>query len=166
MGYRSQVRSLIYGDPDLICALVARCALTSTSTGANPLKEFSANLRRYRTNVRAYDREATLAQEPDAEGGRKSLFVDKPIEILDLYGDDWKWYSIYPDVQAWEQLLIDAYNSGLNTEFVRIGDESNDIEIIRNFQDDWCNGMISVSSTIVDDVPEDVELVDYSEEVR
>jgi hypothetical protein len=51
--------------------------------------------------------------------------------------DDWKWYDSYPDIiflealfDEFEELLIgdDASNTSYALEFVRIGEESDDIE--------------------------------------
>jgi hypothetical protein len=51
--------------------------------------------------------------------------------------DDWKWYDSYPDIQflenlfdEFEELLIgdDASNTSYALEFVRLGEESDDIE--------------------------------------
>jgi hypothetical protein len=159
MGYRSQVRSLIYGDPDLICALVAECTLTLGDN--NPLKTFEEDLRRYRIERSIYDHEATCAQEPDDNGNRPPVYRDEIAEVLDLSGDSWKWYESYPDVQSWERLLLRAEELGLSTEFMRIGEETSDIECRHCSADDSGDTYLVVSSRIIDDIPDEIP-VDYS----
>jgi hypothetical protein len=161
MGYRSQVRSLIYGDPALICALVAADALTGK--GGIALNNFGDSLKRYSFTTSVYDNEATNAQKPDANGGRNLIYRDVEFQCLDLCGDFWKWYPDYPDVMAWENLLIRAAEMGLNTEFVRIGEEDDDVEIRRDLPDEG-DYLIGVSRSIHDDIP-DTTPVDYDQTV-
>lgn len=159
MGYRSQVRALIYGDPAQICALVAAHTMGG---GVNALKEFNDNITRYRVDRRTYDHAATVSQEPDEHGNKPSIWKTVEIEVIDLYGDDCKWYDSYSDVQAWVALMSEAEERGLNTEFVRVGEETEDIEIRQNIQDDG-DTYIYVRRSVVDDLPDDRRPVDYTE---
>ena len=108
MGYRSSVVCLMYGNNDI---------------GDNTIvKEF------VRSRVEEYN------------GSGSS-------ELLDAFNydgwgvkfecQDWKWYDSYPDIQfleklfdEFEELLIgdDASNTSYALEFVRLGEESDDIE--------------------------------------
>lgn len=55
-----------------------------------------------------------------------------------LYGADWKWYPSYPDVQAWDKLWENMQDiEGISGYFVRVGEESDDIEEME-FGDDPC----------------------------
>jgi len=108
MGYRSNVVCLMYGNNDI---------------GDNTIvKEF------VRSRVEAYSGEAS-AHVKDAfdYNGWGVMFSCK----------DWKWYDSYPDIQflenlfdEFEELLIgdDASNTSYALEFVRLGEESDDIE--------------------------------------
>ena len=49
-------------------------------------------------------------------------------KIIYLNGDSWKWYSDYKDVMAWSDLMDLAVENNLCTEFVRIGEEPDDVE--------------------------------------
>lgn len=131
MGYRSQVRSMIYGDPDILQALITKHVLT----GSKLFDEFEGGLRRVRLTRTYYDAETTTLQE-------------RIIEALDLHGDGWKWYEGYEDVRAWHELLLEAQEAGLCTEFVRAGEEAGDIETDYSVEDggDFYLG-VSVSLT-------------------
>lgn len=46
-----------------------------------------------------------------------------------LYGADWKWYSEYDDVKAWEELWHQMESiEGISGYFCRVGEELDDIE--------------------------------------
>jgi hypothetical protein len=156
MGYRSQVRSLIYGDPNKLQALIVRHLLN----GDGPLKHFKDDLTRYRTTLRTYDHEATAAQPQDANGGRTMLYRYTQIEVLDLSGDSWKWYPDYDDVKAWHALLQEAEEDGLAYEFLRIGEEAEDIEEQSHVPDEIDDGdrFLGVNREIVCDVVKEGEL--------
>jgi len=143
MGYRSQVRSLIYGDPDKLQALVTKHMLEGGMAFAD-----KSGLRRYRMTRKVY----TATDDHD---GRAYEWVDHEVEVLDLYGDDWKWYPDYPDVQEWERLLADAPEFDLSTEFVRIGEETEDIEQSSHIADDG-DSYLGISRQIADDLPAEV----------
>jgi hypothetical protein len=54
--------------------------------------------------------------------------ITQTIKILDMSCDDVKWYDDFDDVKSWTKLLASAEEQGLNYEFVRVGEESDDIE--------------------------------------
>ena len=55
-----------------------------------------------------------------------------------LYGNDWKWYPDYEDVQAWNELWEQMQDiEGISGYFVRVGEENDDIEELQ-FGDDPC----------------------------
>jgi len=108
MGYRSSVVCLMYGNNDI---------------GDNTIvKEF------VRSRVEAYSGEAA-AHVKDA------FYYDGWGVKFEC--QDWKWYDSYPDIQflenlfdEFEELVIgdDASNTSYALEFVRLGEESDDIE--------------------------------------
>ena len=108
MGYRSNVVCLMYGNNDI---------------GDNTIvKEF------VRSRVEAYS--------GDADGHVKASFNYDGWGVK-FQADDWKWYDSYPNIQflealfdEFEELVIgdDASNTSYALEFVRIGEDSDDIE--------------------------------------
>lgn len=112
MGYRSQVRSCVYSDDvELFDAFIAGQKLIN-----NIIWDGFGESLEFTEKVYTYD-------QPREDGSTKQVY-----KILDLQGNDWKWYDSYPDVQAWDKFITDAEEAGLNWEFIRIGEEAGDIE--------------------------------------
>lgn len=111
MGYRSSVVCLMYGNNDI---------------GDNTIvKEF------VRSNVEAYT----------SGRGDEGKYVRDAFDYsgwgVTFRADDWKWYDSYADIQfleklfeEFEELLIgdDASETSYGLEFVRVGEEIEDIE--------------------------------------
>lgn len=111
MGYRSEVRAMIYGEPEKLNAFVVQQKLL----GSIVFTAFADSLERYKM-------ESWTQAALDAER------VQTILEVLEIYGTEWKWYDAYEDVQAWMSMMRAAPEAGLNYEFVRVGEESNDTE--------------------------------------
>lgn len=103
MGYRSDVKSLIYGDVERMKVFIVKTKLLGANNALDLFKD----------NIVIQ----TVKADPSTE-----------LTCIELQGEDWKWYESYADVIAWEALLKEAEKDGLDYEFVRIGEESNDIE--------------------------------------
>lgn len=107
MGYRSEVKSLIYGT-------------------ASQLGNFiDANHDLYK-KVRE-----------DFNGSIKDMVKkyrdNKDLSIIYLKDDYTKWYDEYEEVQRWHELLDLAEQAGLSVEFIRIGESSEgDIEVYQS----------------------------------
>ena len=112
MGYRSEVRSAIYGPKDTLMAFLTKAALIDSNVALSKFKE-SLTLR---------VSEATRWNDETKAHSTEIIYV------LDLYGDSWKWYEDYHDVRAWHALLEEAEEFGLDYEFVRVGEETGDID--------------------------------------
>jgi len=112
MGYRFEVRALIYGDPDKMLAFKAAQQLK----GSPVWEVFAGSLTEVSATVDVWREDAVGA------------YVTTPITVLSLWGESWKWYADYPEVLAWEDLLIAAQDFGLDTEFVRVGEDATDIQ--------------------------------------
>ena len=54
-------------------------------------------------------------------------WVDRD-EVLKFTCTDVKWYPSYPDVQAFKQFMQEIEEMGYETEFVRVGENYDDIE--------------------------------------
>lgn len=120
MGYRSQVRSCVYSDDaELFDAFIAGQKLVGNQVFNPSSSETNSG---FAESLEFTEKEYTHTQ-PLADGRTKQVY-----KILDLYGDDWKWYDSYPDVKAWDKFIHDAVDAGLNYEFVRVGEEDGDIE--------------------------------------
>jgi hypothetical protein len=49
-------------------------------------------------------------------------------KIVDIEGSDWKWYEDYEDVKMWHKFMEESEEFGLMWEFVRCGENTDDIE--------------------------------------
>ena len=99
MGYRSQVASIIY----------------DTKEKMDIFKKENANL------IKVLDDEFN-------DGSLKYL-SNADYNFIYLNGNDWKWYSTYKEVKAWHDLMDLAEKKELLVEFVRIGEDYEDIQV-------------------------------------
>ena len=102
MGYRSNVEIVIYGPTDRVTAFIAA------------QRVLGAKWMEYEHDVTAYHRPY------------------KPEEhwtMIHAAYHDVKWYEGYDEVQAWNALMNDvADDDFLNYEYVRVGEEYEDVE--------------------------------------
>lgn len=132
MGYRSQVRCLIYGrEEDLKAHIEGQLILFS----ALAINGFKDSLTRY--VIKAGD--------------------NTELHVLDLNGDGWKWYPSYPDVQAWTEFMQSSPDLGLEYEFIRIGEESGDIE--KEYSENPAYFLETTSPIIIEDIPEPLRTI-------
>jgi hypothetical protein len=122
MGYRSNIRCLLYpldtptGDaPSLSDNYHALVTLMNT-TFKNVVDDFSSD-----------------------------MTLDPHHRVVDFVIDDVKWYPSYPDVQAFEKMLDEVAELGYCYEFVRVGEDQNDIEMRES---DHSNGYLGVTTRI------------------
>lgn len=113
MGYRSSVESIIYGEPERIDLFIVKHKIIGIEGSA---------FEHFKDNITVQDYEENIwGESHDVIGKRK-------MKVIHLAGDGWKWYEDYDDVKAWDSLLEDAEEFGLMYEFVRVGENSDDIE--------------------------------------
>ena len=110
MGYRSDVEIAIYGEEEHMVALIAAQRIE----GAKWLEdEDYYDIRKY--HITPYNK-------PD---------IKFSMVMIHASFQGIKWYDGYEDVDSWHKLLRDAQAEHLSdhlcTEFVRVGEESNDI---------------------------------------
>ena len=117
MGYRSSVESIIYGEPERIDLFIVKHKIIGIEGSAFEHFKDSISVQDYEENIWG----------DDENGGYKVTGQAKK-KVIHLQGDSWKWYEDYEDVKAWEALLLDAEEFGLDYEFVRVGEETDDIE--------------------------------------
>jgi hypothetical protein len=99
MGYRSEVKSVIYGEP----SDMAKFKEAVFDLYNQVVEDFGSQLR--------------------------TLKMGDKRELLYLDCDYAKWYDEFSDVQRWHEMLELAKEANLNTEFVRVGEDSEgDIE--------------------------------------
>lgn len=103
MGYRSDVKSLIYGDVEPMKVFMVKTKMLSPN---NALEMFKDNIKVEAIKLSATDE----------------------LLCIELHCDCAKWYDSYEDVQAWEALLKEVEKDGLDYEFVRVGEENGDVE--------------------------------------
>lgn len=106
MGYRSEVRALVYGHPDVVVSTVMAW-LHKGGTNFWALPGWVGALREY--------------TQPDLVG-------DEHKRVIDLSASGWKWSDVYEDVAAWTRFMAKAEEAGLSCEFVRIGEDHDDVE--------------------------------------
>jgi hypothetical protein len=95
MGYRSEVRSVIYGEPKVVDQF---------------LEDFSVDF-----EIVKGDSDLEIVSHDD-------------YKVIHLHNDYCKWYDDYPVVQKWNDLMKKSQDFGLNYEFIRIGEDSDDME--------------------------------------
>lgn len=137
MGYRSNVRSIIYGDNDKITALLSSKQLSGEDSG---LKEFDGALKRYLFESKTWD-------------AKTEQYLPTVFGMLELEVSGWKWYDGYTCVEAWNQLLETAEEDfDLNYEFYRCGEDDGDIQR-RSSADDDCLLTVPTPEINLDAVP-------------
>lgn len=146
MGYRSQVRCLIYGESDKVHALIAKHQLI----GGKAFESFADDIEVYDIVRKIYDDEASKVAKKGGFG--PLIYRDIQTTVIDLEGDSWKWYPDYPDVKAWHALMEEAHDEWeLNVEFMRIGEEDDD-NVHDTYVEDGGDTLLRLCRTIDCDV--------------
>ena len=105
MGYRSDVMALVYP------------SASSTPSSRGDLYEQLKTLMN------------TTFKDVMDEWGADSEWVDRAM-VLKFTISDVKWYPGYSSVELFTNFMSDAQDLGYQTEFVRIGEETEDVEQI------------------------------------
>lgn len=103
MGYRSAVTAVIYGDEEMLTAYMTKEKLEHGDKSV--FAYFKGQLKRI-----------------------EIPFTKAPLHALLLEQDHVKWYDDYDDVKAWHRFMEDCPNHDLNYEFIRIGEDHDDIQ--------------------------------------
>lgn len=123
MGYRSDVRAIIYGPTDVMQRFVTAAKLSEEYKQIFT-EFFVAELRIFTVNAGASD----------------------AWSVLEIACEDVKWYEDYPDVKMWHSFMRSVEDEDdwkeLNYEFVRIGEEDGDVEYARSCD---CDYILSVT---------------------
>ena len=134
MGYRSEVRSCVYGDGEKVKEFLA---LDQVKNGANAgtklFKEWGDDTYKY------------VNQDWPVWIEGQQQTSTRAITIFDMHLHDVKWYDGYDSIEAWTRFLNDAEEYGLCWEFVRIGEDSSDVDYL---QSDECDNLLSPESYI------------------
>lgn len=129
MGYRSEVAIAIYGPEDVMVPMIVAQRMLKNS----PLVVDKAHIER-----RSYTQNG------------------KPWLMLYAYFEWVKWYDNYPEAKAWKALLADisdnCEDTGLAYEFVRVGENANDVQT--KFGGD-VEFYLGVRSSIYSEIPKD-----------
>jgi len=113
MGYRSDVAICIYGPKDKMTALVAAARIQ----GCMPDSDLP-----YSNGFHVFDLE------------------DRKL-MIHAYYEGVKWYDGYPEVDTWHEFLGQAAEfDDLSTEFIRMGENEDDIEMKRQGDCQWYLG--------------------------
>lgn len=113
MGYRSEVRIMIYdADATKMNAFIA-----------------AATLKGYWDK---FDCDGKQLMLRTVEGDEHKAML-----MVEYFGDGVKWYDTYEDVQAMEHMLELAGTMGVQYEFIRLGEDIEDIDIRRSDEADY-----------------------------
>jgi hypothetical protein len=122
MGYRSNIRCLIYP--------MDRAAADAPTLVDN-----------YHALVTLMN--TTFKEVVDFWDGFMTL--DEKHHVVDFAIDDVKWYDSYPDVAAFEKMLGEVEDLGYSYEFVRVGEDNDDIDLRESYHS---NGYLGVTTHI------------------
>jgi len=121
MGYRSQVAGIISVDKVLIKPESGESYWAYDKAKFKEMVGFIKLTKFY---------ELWSESDKDSFGWKDGAFI--------FYGNDWKWYPSYPDVQAWDEMWHAMQDiGGISGYFCRVGEEMNDVEQ-EEFGDDPC----------------------------
>lgn len=138
MGYRSDVKILIYGERDDVTAFVASEKLKGIPEGlsSHPLQEPERNGH----ERRQYDY---------YNGGWHTM--------LEFSWWDTKWYESYTDVSYWDNLasVFEEAFPRLSMEYVRVGESVDDN--VTDYYGDDNNYYLNISREIINSAPEEDE---------
>ena len=116
MGYRSDVQAVIYGPSD--------------------------DMLRFVTASKMDDKFKAIWKDMAGELNIFTLGGGSQITVLHLKCEDVKWYTTYPDVAAWHQLMVEAdQDYDLHYEFIRVGEENGDVDRDQSPDCDWLLGL-------------------------
>lgn len=139
MGYRSDVAICIYGPKDKMIALVAAARIQ----GCMPVNAFSGY-----TNVPG---SFTL----EGRAGLHMFDYDDNKRMIHAYYEEVKWYDGYEDVDTWTEFLRKAAAAELSTEFIRIGENYEDIDAEQYGE---CQYYLGVHRSMQIDIPEETSV--------
>ena len=146
MGYRSEVRCLIWGSEEKMGAFLVENRLIIPHPAFQHFKD----------SLKSYVVEAAIEFDDDTQ-----TIPTKTYQILDLYGDYWKWYESYSDVQSWVSLMDTAKEAGLDVYFIRIGEGDGDDQDVESYCTTDAFPFLSVGRpTIEEDIPEPIKVID------
>ena len=126
MGYRSRLTSIVYGEEEALTTYMAKEKLANAD---NVFTMFNGQLKRI-----------TIP------------FAKCNVDALLLELEHVKWYDDYSDVKRWTQFMQQAPDNNLNYEFIRIGEDHDDIE--REEGGDSIDGLLYTICSIEKDYPQ------------
>lgn len=131
MGYYSEVRCVIYGEPEHMLPYVTALKLTHTTI----FKEWAGHISEYMVE-----------------------FSPNGLHVLDLNMSSVKWYPEFSNVRDWigilhdidEQHDYDGPPADIQYEFMRVGEELDDVERRRSCTNEC---FLNVRVTVDEDLP-------------
>jgi hypothetical protein len=126
MGYRSVVTAIVYGDEEALTTYMTKEKLSSED---NVFTMFKGQLKHMALP-----------------------FARKTVYALQLELEHVKWYDEYEDVVRWTQFMQQAPDNDLNYEFIRIGEDYDDIE--KDEGGDSIDGLLYTTVSIEKDYPQ------------
>lgn len=127
MGYRSAVTAIVYGDEADLTTYMTKDKLEHGDDSI--FVHFKGQLKRFEIE-----------------------FAKGTLSALMLALDHVKWYDDYKDVLAWHRFMELSENHDLNYEFIRIGEDYDDIQ--KEEGGDAVDGLLYTSVSIERDFPQ------------
>ena len=137
MGYRSDVKSCVYGDKSEVDSFIVKYQMEKEGKGV---------FEYFRKEIKCFEldeRDRINFDENNSEP------IGELTAVISLEGYSWKWYDSYEDIKAWHDFIDKAREFGLNTEFVRTGEEQGDVDT--QYEGDGNNYYLSVETAIKSD---------------
>ena len=134
MGYRSQVTAAIYP------------ATPEYPLGPDAYKEYETE----KYNALRFLMGTKYEMLMDKWFGGEAQWDDRHKRLV-FEMQDVKWYEGYDDVQAFDAMLIEVTELGYCSEFIRIGEEINDIESRYEGEGEGVKYLLNVQRTITID---------------
>jgi hypothetical protein len=135
MGYRSHVTAVIYpGEPE-------------DPLGPDAYKEYETRMYEALRFLMG-TKYAQLMEMQSGWFGSLAQWDDREKRLV-FEMHDVKWYESYEDVKAFDAMLIEVTELGYCSEFVRVGEESDDIE--NRYEGEGLKYILNVQRTITID---------------
>ena len=130
MGYRSRVRGCVYGEVEQVELYIVKHKMQYGDKNVFEHFDMAKEINGvHHEGIAFIEKEAWIYT--DGETGISKTARPK-YKIVDLDGSDWKWYEDYEDVKMWHTFMEEAEEFGLMYEFVRCGENTDDIEDLRS----------------------------------
>ena len=125
MGYRSSVKACVYGEAEKVELYIVKHKMECADKTVFKLFNELNGVEDADPPIKIIEKEMIDWHAEHVEGQKRKTIMYK---IVDLEEDDVKWYDDYEDVKAWHKFMEEAEEFGLQYEFVRVGESTDDVQ--------------------------------------